>query len=462
MTYLIDTERSYLKESLEEAIRLFVSDCVNNIESLEKYSISCFSCGELLSKIQLNSQCTFICSTQSAQYEIHLEYIVPGITDLLKCLRRIKQNGYSQNVVTLNPIKSNVVSSNGASPNVVTSNVVTPNVVTSNVVTSIGSSLTQNKQVLSKVANKKKPMIPSIIERGLEQIKKKELEKKMVDMHTQNKEIQFDDDYIRLDDVITDEDIFQLHNQNSLHTHTHTQKQNNFMTINETDSDVENTISVQDLRSLSQKKQVVGEGSNNTQQNKASVERQNKENNEDSNKENNYNDAHNEKSNAEPELNSSNDIIPVNDKQKQKLINQREADRRSIFEADKKTYFTLKKEIENKLISEEEISSLFRPKYLIFKVMDRRGTLSEAIQMINNLSELEPEYKVFAEMYYDTLNEWDEKSDDIVEMKKTLNVPYNYHYMSEEEKVQYIRQNYNMSIDEFEARTMNEINTDFF
>jgi hypothetical protein len=96
----------------------------------------------------------------------------------------------------------------------------------------------------------------------------------------------------------------------------------------------------------------------------------------------------------------------------------KEDENKNIFKADKKAYYLLKQDIQDKKTTEEKISKLFKDKYPIFKFMDSRnilGTDDEYVQYVSIYNELYPKQTYDIEKY----------------------VPHNIHYLNEEEKEKY-------------------------
>ncbi|BCS82948.1 hypothetical protein QLL95_gp1175 [Cotonvirus japonicus] len=114
-----------------------------------------------------------------------------------------------------------------------------------------------------------------------------------------------------------------------------------------------------------------------------------------------------------------------------------------LFESDKLAYFMIKKDIEHGIIQQEEINPWFATKYIVFKILDSRKKLD----MINNIN-IKNEYEQFMELYQECIDE-----------EQTINlpieIPYNYHYMTPENK-EILYKKYGVTKQEFEDKYLNK------
>lgn len=119
-----------------------------------------------------------------------------------------------------------------------------------------------------------------------------------------------------------------------------------------------------------------------------------------------------------------------------------------IFESDKKSYIQMKNDITRGVLKAEQINPLFVIKYQIFKILESRNSLD-----VTSNKDIELEYKTFLTLY-DICLEDEEKQD-----THKIYVPYNYHYMTDEEKTGYAKK-YKLSKHQFEDRYVNNLNDD--
>lgn len=110
-----------------------------------------------------------------------------------------------------------------------------------------------------------------------------------------------------------------------------------------------------------------------------------------------------------------------------------------LFSSDKKAYYKVKKDIDNGIISAEEINPLFTLKYQILRVIDNRKILN-----LDNDDNITKEYDIFMEIHDEYLN------DNNIATEKVY-IPHNYHYMSKEKKEEHAKK-YRMSLRQFEDK----------
>jgi hypothetical protein len=115
------------------------------------------------------------------------------------------------------------------------------------------------------------------------------------------------------------------------------------------------------------------------------------------------------------------------------------------FQQDKKSFLLMKKDIENKKLTFDNMDPAFLEKYLVFDILYDRNIIS--VEDKN----LDDEYEEFSKMF-DILRKANNKE---TEHKERPHIPHNYSYMSYTQKVRYARK-YKMSVKEFEEKFINE------
>lgn len=117
-----------------------------------------------------------------------------------------------------------------------------------------------------------------------------------------------------------------------------------------------------------------------------------------------------------------------------------------IFESDKRSYFLIKKDLDDDVLKRDQIHPDFVLKYLIFKVLELR----EAINFASN-SNIDNEFEIFSNLYEEY-----QKDNEVDEPPHKVYIPHNYNYMTPDEKDKYAHK-YNMTRQQFENKYINII-----
>ena len=126
-----------------------------------------------------------------------------------------------------------------------------------------------------------------------------------------------------------------------------------------------------------------------------------------------------------------------------------------IFDSDKKSYIKIKDDINKGILLKENMNPFFMPKYSVFKLLENRNMIDFGSN--DNITE---EYELFNDLYevYEDKNDQDDKNDDNKNNQaKSIYIPHNFHYWSEDKKEEYA-QKYNLSLAEFENNYVNKSN----
>nr|AEX63044.1 hypothetical protein mv_R842 [Moumouvirus Monve] len=112
-----------------------------------------------------------------------------------------------------------------------------------------------------------------------------------------------------------------------------------------------------------------------------------------------------------------------------------------LFKSDKNSYKLIKNDIEKGILDNKDINAFFADKFIIFKLLESRGCLN-----LDNNDDIKTEYELFRDLY--------EPEENIISEKENIYVPHNYHYISEQEKINHAKK-YNMTLNEFEEKYVN-------
>ncbi|QGR53774.1 hypothetical protein [Moumouvirus maliensis] len=112
-----------------------------------------------------------------------------------------------------------------------------------------------------------------------------------------------------------------------------------------------------------------------------------------------------------------------------------------LFKSDKNSYKLIKNDIDKGILDSKDINIFFADKFLVFKLLETRNCLN-----LLNDDNIKTEYELFKELY--------EPEENIISEEENIYVPHNYHYISEQEKINHAKK-YGMSIEEFENKYVN-------
>ncbi|AVL94629.1 hypothetical protein ma243 [Moumouvirus australiensis] len=112
-----------------------------------------------------------------------------------------------------------------------------------------------------------------------------------------------------------------------------------------------------------------------------------------------------------------------------------------LFKSDKNSYKLIKNDIDKGILDSKDINMFFADKFTVFKLLETRNCLD-----LENNDNIKTEYELFKELY--------EPEENIISEEENIYVPYNYHYISEQEKKNHAKK-YGMSVEEFENKYVN-------
>ena len=126
-------------------------------------------------------------------------------------------------------------------------------------------------------------------------------------------------------------------------------------------------------------------------------------------------------------------------------MSEKSNDKLRVFESDKFSYVSIKRDLEKGALKREDINPCFELKYLIFKVLESRNSID--FTKNDNIS---TEYELFKILY----DECNENNQNNCKPIVKVYIPHNYQYMSKERKEEYARK-YKMTLKQFEDKYVN-------